>query len=213
MANTHSENQLWNLCDSTYRRGYGIGRGVITPELSAEAAHEILHHPSYNYDDAWGSSDILAAELPVTARIHGLFNGVIADYLGDEDDTNYLHTFGIRMFPPGENATRIHRNSPFFGPWFFGITLEGEAPFHVYNNEVLEYGQTRALSTGKNSPQPIRTARMIPGSAWGLFTDDWSAPHCGGLVDQDAGYRTVLLLYGDRYSEPAIKKRSAPLDI
>lgn len=205
MTAEFNENAMWNLCQSAYSRGYGIGHGVVSHETLDSVYREVMGHDGYNFDDSYGTSSELRTELPTVDRIHGWFNAVISDFLGE--DADHIDRFGFRLFPAGRPATHIHRNSPFFGPWFFGLTITGVAPFYVFNNEDLEYEQTVQLQKGLETMVPVRAEDMMAGSMWSLYTDEWSAPHCGGNVSVTEGDRMVLLLYGDPYSDKAARKR------
>lgn len=162
---------------------------VISGEL--EQAGQLVDYTEMQYADEMPGRGMVFAH-----RLHGILNHAITGVTGQRKD--HLPLYSVRVFPPGEHATTIHRNHPSVGPWAVGITLRGQAPFNVYEQDQLRPYQTIPLRGDGNDPMPFESMTAGPGAGWVLYTAHEQLPHSGGFVNSRE-QRELLLFYGDQY--------------
>jgi hypothetical protein len=175
-------------------QGYGMQEGLFHPKFCENIAWE-LYDAGYleDYTELIPVEHLASNEMKATRRLHSTLEVLVGHVEGNKK--RHLPLFSVRVFGPGEYATTIHRNHEFIGPWAVGITLSGQAPFQVYDQEVLPgYYDTIPLVGGGNDPEPVAEMDASAGSAWTLYTANEQRPHSGGLVTS-AERRELLVFY------------------
>ena len=176
--------------------GYGMHEYAVSTEITDHVSME-LEAADYLEDmiERKSTRNFKKEGLGYTVNLHTEINSAICDLTGERRD--HLGFFSVRVFAYGENGTTIHRNHPQIGPWAVGVTLKGDAPFNVYEQDVLPdiYGATSPLKGDGSDPVPLQTMSASPGSLWVLYTENEFTPHASGLVDSISP-RELLIFYG-----------------
>jgi hypothetical protein len=178
--------------------GYSMEPNLVLPEIGQRIADELGSAGLLEDLVEMNPVSMLRGGLPTMRLLHRKLNDALVSIEGkgdDEDeDANHLPMFSVRVFEPGEPATTIHRNDSCIRPWAIGVTLFGESPFSVYEQDKLEYGYVRSLRGDGSDPTPSETMEAGAGAAWCLYTANEQRPHSGGLV-RSTSARALLIFY------------------
>lgn len=180
--------------------GYSMEQRLIEPAIGLDISAELKHNGYLEDLTELVSTERLASRgMKRTLQLHGKLNKLICKV--ENARHNYLPFFSVRVFEPGIHGTTIHRNHPAIGPYAVGVTLTGEAPFNVYEHDVLPDDEVRPLLGDGSDPVPMETMNADAGSAWTLYTRHELQPHASGLVLSQER-RELLIFYG--MGDPAI---------
>lgn len=129
---------------------------------------------------------------------------LMSEYLGGLNDAinnitgfrrNHLTYLTVRACPVGEMSTRIHRNDRVAGPWMVALTIAGSGSFNIYDNDVIGPGEEITLYGDDEDPEPLDSSDMEVGDSWGIYSQEWSAPHAGGPSTSPFP-KVIAILYG-----------------
>lgn len=178
--------------------GYSMQGGLVLPAVT-EAVGRELKSVDLLQDlvELEPTSTISYDKMPVTRLLHTALNSRISNIEGVS--RNHLPYFSVRVFEPGVHGTTIHRNDPSVGPWAVGVTLFGEAPFDVYEQEQLPQGEITPLVGDGLDPEPSDSMIADAGAAWILYTRRQQRPHSSGIVSSQAE-RALILFYRTAWS-------------
>ena len=178
---------------------YGMQEGLVRPDVCARVVEELEDNDLLQDLELRPAARLAERGLYYSALLHTVLTSIVVSV--DPNTPNPLPLFSVRVFEPNHYSTTIHRNDPDIGPWAVGITLAGEAPFNVYEQDQLpqECDATIDLTGTDRDPVPFDSMQADTGSAWTLNTDYEQLPHSGGLVES-SGKRVLLLFYGYRYA-------------
>ncbi|CAN5158911.1 hypothetical protein BH09PAT3_BH09PAT3_4580 [soil metagenome] len=176
------------------RNGYSMQRPLVDPEIAAGVSRE-LEWGGYLRDlvELESTSSFEAKGMQRAHLLHKTLNDMLCEI--EDEDTDHLPLFSVRVFEPGLHGTTVHRNHPSVGPWAIGITLKGEAPFNVYDQDQLPEDSVTPLEGDEFDPIPAATMNADAGAGWTLYTKHEFVPHSSGIVASKT-QRELLLFSG-----------------
>jgi hypothetical protein len=173
--------------------GYSMEEDLVNP-LVVTAISQELEREGYLVDltELVPTYVLEENEMTMASLLHKRINQALCRVEGVKK--NHIPLFSVRVFEAGVHGTTIHRNHPAIGPWAIGITLQGEAPFNVYDDDVIEGFSTIPLFGDEFDPQPYDSMETGPGSAWTLYTKKELVPHSSGIV-RSSTQRELIIFY------------------
>jgi hypothetical protein len=194
--------------------GYAIEQDLVDPIFASALLSELKDNDMYKEGRArFGGNpgvfhnDRILRHLPYMPRL-AEYRNRLNDAITDVSNFSFEHLtyLTVRVCPIREMSSRIHRNDRVAGPWLVSLTVAGSGSFNVYDNGIIEEQEEKELLGNETDPAPIASSDMSIGDAWGIFSQDWSAPHAGGL--NTSRYPKVLvMLYGWNISEQYPNRR------
>lgn len=172
-------------------------KSLIHPSVAERVSRELEDNGEMiDYNELRPTSLFDKRGMRFADMLHGTLSRLVRGV--DYSDDNPFPLFSVRVFEPGLHGTTIHRNDISIGPWALGITLRGEAPFNVYEQDQLSEGMTVDLVGDERDPEPLDSMDTRAGSAWALYTKYEQMPHSSGIVNSQSR-RELLILYGSSY--------------
>lgn len=175
--------------------GYSMQTPLVNPAIARLASAELKSAGLLvDLTELQPATIFKAEKMSAAYLLHETFRKMINAIDGNDENTNPIPLFSVRVFEPGLHGTTVHRNHPAVGPWAVGITLKGEAPFNVYRQGQLPDQVVIPLKGDALDPVPSDSMETSPGAGWTLYTKNELVPHSSGIVHSDT-QRELLLFY------------------
>ncbi len=203
-----NEGMPHGLIAPMYDDGYSIQSDLVDPAFAAELFRELKDNGKYEVGEAetgkWPGVEhdpYIVESLDEMPRLNEYWQALedaITEVSGFKHPSKpHLTYLTVRACPVGEMSSQIHRNDRAAGPWLVSLVVAGSGSFNVYSSSVIRQGEEIQLYGDRDDPEPIASADMSIGDAWGIYSKEWSAPHAGGL-NTSRHPKVLLLLYGWR---------------